>query len=136
MVAAVTVRFLSKTPRYGLGVGLFWLTLLLMLGCSVFLLAHARRTVLIAQAAIFLWGAAYLTWYVASEDDYRRGGISRWDAYDAHVVTVAAIAACFAVAAGALAAQRWRRIVPAAAGVAGLAVLGLFAAAVLANSLN
>jgi hypothetical protein len=130
------VRFLSKTPRYGPGVGLFWLTLLLMLGCSLIVLARSRRAALIAQAAIFLWGAAYLTYYVASEDDYRGGGISRWDAYDAHVVTVAAIAACLAVAAGALAAQRWRRIVAVAVGGAGLAVLVLFATAVLANSLN
>ena len=115
--------------------GLFWLTLLLMLGCSLIVLARSRSAALIAQAAIFLWGAAYLTYYVASEDDYRRGGISRWDAYDAHVVTVAAITACLAVAAGALAAQRWRRMV-AAVGGAGMAVLVLFAAAVLANSLN
>jgi hypothetical protein len=129
------VRFLSKTPRYGPGVGLFWLTLLLMLGCSLIVLARSRSAALIAQAAIFLWGAAYLTYYVASEDDYRRGGISRWDAYDAHVVTVAAITACLAVAAGALAAQRWRRIV-AAVGGAGVTVMVLFAAAFLANSLN
>ena len=129
------MRFLSKTPRYGPGVGLFWLTLLLMLGCSLIVLARSRRAAVIAQAAIFLWGAVYLTYYVASEDDYRRGGISRWDAYDAHVVTVAAITACLALAAGALAAER-RRSFAAAVGGAGLAVLILFAAAFLANSLN
>jgi hypothetical protein len=88
-----------------------------------------------AHAAVFLWGAAYLTYYVASEDDYRKGGISRWNAYDAHVVTVAAITACVAVAAGALAAGRLGRFT-APVGGAGAAVLILFAAAFLANSLN
>ena len=33
---------------------------------------------------VLLGGSALaLTLYVASEDDYRRGGISRWNAYDA-----------------------------------------------------
>lgn len=50
------------------------------------------RTAAFTYAALLSASAIALTFYVASEDDYRRGGISRWDAYDAYAVTVAAIA--------------------------------------------
>jgi hypothetical protein len=43
--------------------------------------------------------ALALTLYVASEDDYRRGGIGRWHAYDAQELTVAGIATTLAAAA-------------------------------------
>jgi hypothetical protein len=106
-----------------------------MLACSIMVLARPGRRTLIAHSAVFLWGAVYLTYYVASEDDYRKSGISRWDAYDAHVVTIAAIAASVAVAAAALGAEH-RRSFGAPVGGAGVAVMVLFAAAFLANSLN
>jgi hypothetical protein len=78
-----------------------------------------------------------LTLYVASEDDYRRGGISRWHAYDARGLTVAAVATALAAAAALIGAAGRRR--------AGLAIIGFLAssaafalcfAAFLANSLN
>jgi hypothetical protein len=56
------------------------------------------------RSAAFLYlallggSALALTLYVASEDDYRRGGISRWHAYDAQGLTVAAIATALAAA--------------------------------------
>ena len=95
------------------------------------------------RSAAFLYlallggSALALTLYVASEDDYRRGGISRWHAYDAQGLTVAAIATALAAAAVLISAARRRR--------AGLAIIGFLAssaafalcfAAFLANSLN
>ena len=80
---------------------------------------------------------AALTLYVASEDDYRRGGISRWEAYDAQELTGAEIATALAAAVALIGAARRRR--------AGLATIGFLAssaafalcfAAFLANSLN
>ena len=50
------------------------------------------RLAAFVYAALLGASALALTVYVASEDDHRRGGISRWQAYDAHAVTVAAIA--------------------------------------------
>ena len=95
------------------------------------------RSAAFAHAALAAGSAIALTLYVASEDDYRRGGISRWQAYDAHEVTVAAIAIGVG-AAVALAVAATRRC-------AGLAIIGFLAstaafalcfAAFLANSLN
>jgi hypothetical protein len=95
------------------------------------------------RSAAFLYlallggSALALTLYVASEDDYRRGGISRWHAYDAQELTVAAIATALAAAAALISAAKRRR--------AGLAIIGFLAssaafalcfAAFLANSLN
>jgi hypothetical protein len=66
-----------------------------------------------------------------------RGGISRWDAYDAHALTVAAIAIGLAAAVALVGAATRRR--------AGLAIIGflvssaafaLYFVAFLANSLN
>jgi len=45
------------------------------------------RSAAFVYAALLGASALTLTVYVASEDDYRRGGISRWQAYDAHTVT-------------------------------------------------
>jgi hypothetical protein len=88
-------------------------------------------------AALLGASALALTVYVASEDDYRRGGISRWQAYDAHTATVAAIAVGLGAAVALLGAATRRR--------AGLAIIGFLASsaafalsfvAFLANSLN
>ena len=81
--------------------------------------------------------ALALTLYVASEDDYRRGGISRWDAYDAHELTVAAIATGLVdavVLAGAAARRRTRFAI--VGFLASTAAFTLYFAAFLANSLN
>ena len=78
-----------------------------------------------------------LTVYVASEDDYRRGGISRWQAYDAHAVTVAAIAVGLGAAVALVGAATRRRTGLALIGfLASSAAFALFFVAFLANSLN
>jgi hypothetical protein len=95
------------------------------------------RPVAFAYAAFLAGWAIVLAFYVAGEDDYRGGGISRWDAYDAHPVTVAAIGIGL-VAAVALAGA-------ATHGHTGLVVSGFLGSsaafllqfiAFLANSLN
>jgi hypothetical protein len=74
------------------------------------------------RSAAFLYlallggSALALTLYVASEDDYRRGGIGRWHAYDAQELAVVAIATALAAAAVLISAARRRR--------AGLAIIG------------
>jgi hypothetical protein len=90
-----------------------------------------------AYAALLGTSAIALTWYVASEDDYRRGGISRWDAYDAHVLTVAAIAIGLVAAVALVGAAARRRAGPAISGfLVSSAAFALYFAAFLANSLN
>jgi hypothetical protein len=98
--------------------------------------AHSRSLTLLGQAILFAAAAGYLTYYAASEDSYRRGGISRWEAYDAHALTVGAILACLAVCVLAAVADRRRGRVVLLAGPAGLAAASLFAVAFAANSLN
>jgi hypothetical protein len=90
-----------------------------------------------AYAALLGASAIALTLYVASEDDYRRGGISRWDAYDAHAVTVAAIAVGLAAAVALVGAATRRRARLAITGfLMSSAAFVLYFAAFLANSLN
>jgi hypothetical protein len=90
-----------------------------------------------AYAALLSATAIALTAYVASEDAYRRGGISRWDAYDAHAVTVAAIAIGLAAAVALVAAATRRRPRLAITGfLVSSAAFVLSFAAFLANSLN
>lgn len=98
--------------------------------------AESRSPTLVGQAILFAGAGAYLVYYAASEDSYRRGGISRWEAYDAHPLTVGAIVACFAVCALAFLADRRRGRLVWLAGPAGLAAGLLFVGAVAANSLN
>jgi hypothetical protein len=75
--------------------------------------------------------------YVASEDDYRRGGISRWDAYDVRGLTVAAIAIGLVAAVVLVGAATWRRTGFAIIGfLASSAAFTLYFAAFMANSLN
>lgn len=90
-----------------------------------------------AYAGLLTASAIALTLYVASEDDYRRGGISRWDAYDAHVLTVAAIAVGLATAGALLGAATRRQARLAITGfLVSSAAFVLYFAAFLANSLN
>ena len=95
-----------------------------------------RSATLIGEAMLFAGAGGYLTYYAASEDSYRRGGISRWEAYDAHALTVVAIGACLAVCMLAFAADRRRGRLLSSAGPVGLAVALLFAVAFIANSNN
>ena len=91
---------------------------------------------LVCQAILFAVAGGYLTYYAASEDSYRRGGISRWEAYDAHALTVGAIVACVAVCALALLADRRRGRVVWLAGPAGLGAALVFTAAFVVNTAN
>jgi hypothetical protein len=95
------------------------------------------RAAAFAYAALLGASAVALTLYVASEDDYRRGGISRWDAYDAHALTVAAIAIGLAAAVALVGAatRRWARLATIGF-LASSAAFVLYFAAFLANSLN
>jgi hypothetical protein len=88
-------------------------------------------------SALLAGSALTLTLYVASEDDYRRGGISRWEAYDAHEVTVGAMATGLAAALVLVGAATWRRTGLAIVGfLASTAAFALYFVAFLANSLN
>jgi hypothetical protein len=88
-------------------------------------------------AALLAASALALTLYVASEDDYRQGGISRWDAYDAHELTVGSIAMGLVAAIVLVGAATWRRTGVAIVGfLASTAAFTLYFAAFLANSLN
>lgn len=95
------------------------------------------RAAAVVQAAAVAGSALGLAIYVASEDAYRGNGISRWEAYDAHELTVVAVAAGAAAALVlSVAAARDRRRLAATAflGSSAAAVLGF--TAFLANSLN
>jgi hypothetical protein len=94
------------------------------------------RSAAYVYAALLGASALALTVYVASEDDYRRGGISRWQAYDAHAVTVAAIAIGLGAVALVGAATRRRTRLAIIGFLASSAAFALFFAAFLANSLN
>jgi hypothetical protein len=95
------------------------------------------RSGALAYSALLGASAIALTWYVASEDDYRRGGISRWDAYDAHVLTVAAIAIGLAAAVALVGAATRHHAGLAMGGfLLSSAAFALYFAAFLANSLN
>ena len=90
-----------------------------------------------AYAALLGGTVVALTSYVAGEDDYRRGGISRWDAYDARAATVAAVAVALAAAVAlVVAATRHRPRLAIVGFVVSSAAFVLSFAAFLANSLN
>jgi hypothetical protein len=89
------------------------------------------------QGGVAALTAFVLALYVASEDDYRRGGISRWDAYDAKELTAAAIAVGVAASIMLLlAAARGRHRLGTAAALTSTAAAVLAFLAFLANSLN
>jgi hypothetical protein len=73
------------------------------------------RVVLVIDGLVFTALAIWMLVYVASEDSYRKVGVSRWETYDAKPLTVLAIAASVltALLAGYAAARRfrWTRIV-------------------------
>jgi hypothetical protein len=95
------------------------------------------RSAAFVYAGLLGASALALTLYVASEDDYRRGGISRWQAYDAHTVTVAAIAIGLGAAVASVGAATRRRTRLAIIGfLSSSAAFALFFAAFLANALN
>jgi hypothetical protein len=95
------------------------------------------RGAAMVQGGIVALTTFVLALYVASEDDYRRGRISRWEAYDAKELTAAAVA--IGVAASTmllLAGGRDRRRLGIAAALASTAAAVLAFTAFLANSLN
>ena len=109
----------------------------LVLAGLVVLRSRWPRTGATVQAVVVALSTLGLALYAASEDDYRRNGISRWDAYDAKGLTVVAVVVgvCAAIGLFVAATQDRRRL----GGVALLAssVAGaLMFAAFLANSLN
>jgi len=89
-----------------------------------------RRRVLAALST------AALAVYVASEDDYRGNGISRWEAYDAGGLTVAAALAGAALCALAVFGTKRSGRVSLVAGSAGVAVAAFFFVAFAENTLN
>ena len=95
------------------------------------------RAAAFTYAALLSASAIALTLYVASEDDYRRGGMSRWDAFDAHALTVAAIAIGLAAAVALVGAatRRWVRLAIAGFLISSAASV-LYFAAFVANSVN
>jgi uncharacterized membrane-anchored protein len=99
--------------------------------------AGITRFALAGQGLLSGGAGIYLAFYVAGEDEYRADGTSRWDAYDAHGVTVAAVAVAIVVSVLAvlLAARPRKRFLP-ALGLAGLVGAGLLFVALFANSLN
>jgi hypothetical protein len=122
---------------------LVWmLPLLAAAGILLAVVVHLRsekwpRAAGLAHGALLAVSTLSLTLYVASEDDYRRGGISRWEAYDAEAVTVAAIAVGLVAAVALVGASARRRPGLAVAGFLVSAVaLALQFVAFLANSLN
>jgi hypothetical protein len=104
-------------------------------GGIILRIAHWRVGVLV-QGAVVAASTLALGLYVASEDDYRRGGISRWEAYDAQALTVGAIAAGVAASILLVLAARGRRWLGIAASLASTAAAVLAFTAFLANSLN
>jgi hypothetical protein len=117
-----------------------------LLGLSLFVLARdpapaqgegsRRRPTLVGQALLFAGVSVYLVVYVVGEDDYRDNGISRWEAYDAHLVTVAALVAGFATCVVALLAGRGRRRLARPVGALGALSAVLLGLAFIANSVN
>jgi drug/metabolite transporter (DMT)-like permease len=96
-----------------------------------------RRAATTVQALLAAAASTALILYVASEDDYRDTGVSRWEAYDAEAMTVVAALAGAIVCAGALveARRRGRRALV-LVGAAGIVAAVLLFLAFAANSLN
>jgi hypothetical protein len=95
------------------------------------------RVAALMQGGIVAISTLVLALYVASEDDYRRGGITRWEAYDAKELTAGAIAIGLAASVLLLiAAARGRHSLGIAASLASAAAGVLAFMAFFANSLN
>ena len=119
---------------------------IVLLGLSLWVLVRAAmlprgersrlRLSLGLEALLSAGVSLYLLLYVIGEDNYRDDGTSRWEAYDAHSLTVVAlIAGCATVAITLVAARGRNNLAPVsgALGVVSALILGL---AFLANSLN
>jgi hypothetical protein len=116
---------------------------IVLLGLSLWVLVRAPRgessrlrPTLVGQALLFAGVSIYLVLYVVGEDDYRDNGISRWQAYDAHLITVAAVVAGLATCPLALVAARGRRLLSQLVGAIGTLSAVLLGLAFIANSLN
>jgi hypothetical protein len=95
------------------------------------------RTWAWVQAAAVAASTVGLALYAGSEDDYRRDGVSRWDAYDAKAVTIAAIlAGAVAATVLLLAAARNRPGLGGAAPLLSIGAAALILAAYVANTAN
>jgi hypothetical protein len=94
-----------------------------------------QRLSLALEALLSAGVTVYLVFYVVGEDDYRDNGISRWEAYDVHPVTVAAVVAGSAAAVVAVVAARGHRLSRLAGALGALSAL-LLGVAFIGNSLN
>jgi hypothetical protein len=109
----------------------------LVLAGLVALRSRWPRTGAMVQAVVVALSTLGLALYVASEDDYRRNGISRWDAYDAKGLTIVAVVVGVGAAIGLfVAVTRDRRRLGVVALLASTVAGALMFAAFLANSLN
>jgi hypothetical protein len=72
---------------------------------------------------LFLALAVVTVVYVASEDDYRHLGVSRWSTYDAQAITVAAVASSLVVSVVCFVALRRRGLAVTVGGLAAVAIL-------------
>ncbi len=110
------------------------------LALATFTLFGARelpRRGALALSALLAVSTVSLGIYVAGEDHYRRGGITRWEAYDARGLTVAAISVGLAAVVGLVVAGiQNRRALGSAAFLACGAAGVLQFLALFANSLN
>ena len=112
---------------------LFALLFLVIAIGGLTLAATWRPRLATAQAAALLVLTILLVLYAASEDSYRRGGISRWDAYGAKgfvtfaVVTGLVVAAALVVAHFAKPSRLGRVAALASAAAAALQVMAFVA---------
>ena len=95
------------------------------------------RAITLVEAAVLALVTLFLVAYVAVADDYRATGITRWEAYDAKLLTVIAVVAGAVCAAGLAvgAVRRHRRVLVASLFASVLAAL-LQIAAFIANTAN
>ena len=117
-------------------VGLVWLLPVLAL-VGLALAVFGTSTAALLQAAVVTVSTVAVAGYVASDDDYRDTGISRWEAYDAKWLTTAAVALGAVAAVGLVVAavvKRRRLRMTAFLASSGAALVQFLA--VLANSLN
>ena len=98
----------------------------------------AGRILLGAEAVWLAVATTALIAYIAGEDDYRDNGISRWDAYDAHAVTIAAVAlgAAAIAAVGFALARRHSARAAVVAGLVAVVASVVQVAAFIANTVN
>ena len=98
--------------------------------------SRAVRAVALAEAAALAVSTLSLIAYVASEDDYRGGGISRWDAYDVRELTIIAVTLGVAATASLVAVRARGRGATVSAFLIGVAAAAVQCAAFLGSSLN